>query len=323
MTGGRAPCTGPECFAPSAVLAPAGRRSAHEAEAAFDGPVSNEPSGNPMTGFDLHSHSTYSDGTLAPCDLVARAAGRGVSVLALTDHDETGGLADAREHAARAGISVINGVEISVSWHGLTLHVVGLHIDPQDADLVRGLAAIRAGRDGRAGRIASDLARAGIDNSLDGARAYAGNPALVSRTHFARFLVERGHARDVQSVFTKYLVQGRPGYVEHEWATLEQAVRWITGSGGVAVLAHPGRYRLAARQRDALLSEFVELGGVAIEVVTGSHGPDQFETWAGCARRYGLLASAGSDFHGPGESRRDLGDLPDLPDGCTPVWSLF
>lgn len=254
---------------------------------------------------------------------MARAAARGVDVLALTDHDEVGGLAEAREHADRAGIKLISGVEISVSWSSRTLHIVGLHINPQNAELAAGLAAIRAGRDRRAQGIASGLAQAGIDGSLAGARAYAGNPQLVSRTHFARFLVGRGHARSVQSVFAKYLADGKPGYVEHEWASLQQAVHWIGRSGGIAVLAHPGRYRLDAAQREALLAEFTELGGAAVEVVTGSHAPGQFGIWADHAQRFGLLASAGSDFHGPDESRRDLGDLPSLPQGCTPVWGQF
>lgn len=276
-----------------------------------------------MNRIDLHSHSTYSDGVLSPPELVARAAVRGVNLLALTDHDEVGGLKEARDHAEQAGITFVDGVEISVSWCGRTLHIVGLQIDRRNADLAAGLAGVRAGRDRRAEQIASGLARAGIPGSLAGARAYAGNPALVSRTHFARFLVARGHARDVQSVFARYLVQGKPGYVEHEWAGLEAAVRWIRGSGGFAVIAHPGRYRLDDWQREALLADFVDLGGVAVEVATGSHAPGQCGVWADCARRYGLMASAGSDFHGPGESRRDLGDLPDLPAGCTPLWTRF
>lgn len=276
-----------------------------------------------MLSFDLHSHSTRSDGLLTPAELVARAAERGVRALALTDHDEVGGLHEARTRAAQVGITLIDGVEISVTWGDQTLHVVGLHIDPKNAELTAGLEQIRSGREHRAARIASELEQAGIDDSLAGARSYAANPDLVSRTHFARFLVERGHARDVQTVFRKYLATGKPGYVPHQWASLEQAVHWIKASGGIAVLAHPGRYKLDNLQRDALLANFAELGGAAVEVVTGSHTADQFVTWAHHTQRFGLFASAGSDFHGPGESRRDLGELPELPAGCTPVWNQF
>jgi hypothetical protein len=276
-----------------------------------------------MPPFDLHCHSTGSDGLLAPATVVARAARRGVRTLALTDHDEVSGLREAREHAAEVGVAFINGVEISATWSGRTLHVVGLHIDPENAELAAGLEQVRSGRQHRAESIASGLEEAGIEGSLAGARSYVTNPELVGRTHFARFLVERGHARDVQSVFRKYLTAGKPGYVPHQWASLEQAVHWIKASGGIAVLAHPGRYGLKNAERESLLSSFVATGGTAIEVVTGSHTPDQYATWARYAQRFGLLASAGSDFHGPGESRRDFGELPELPAGCAPVWEKF
>lgn len=276
-----------------------------------------------MQEVDLHTHSTRSDGLLAPNDLVGRAAERGVRVLALTDHDETGGLAEARASAESAGITLVNGVEISVTWNEQTVHVVGLAIDPDHPGLAGGLAEIRAGRRERAERIASELEMAGVEDSLAGARAHATNPDLLGRTHFARFLVERGHARDVQGVFRKFLVSGKPGYVAHQWAGLEQATGWICASGGMAVLAHPGRYRLAEQERCSLFAAFKDAGGAAVEVVTGSHTPEQFLSYAGYARRFGLLASAGSDFHGRGEGRRDLGDLPGLPAGCKPVWSQF
>jgi predicted metal-dependent phosphoesterase TrpH len=276
-----------------------------------------------MPGFDLHCHSTRSDGLLTPAQLVARAAERGVRTLALTDHDELGGLREGRACAVEAGIAFIDGVEISVTWNGQTLHVVGLAIDPANPDLVNGLQRVRSGRRSRAENIAEQLERVGIGGSLEGARSHVTNPELVGRTHFARYLVERGCARDVQSVFRKYLASGKPGYVPHRWASLEQAVNWIKASGGLAVLAHPGRYQLERAQCDILLKEFKDLGGAGVEVVTGSHTADQFATWGQYARRFGLLASAGSDYHGPGESRRDLGDLPELPAGCTPVWTQF
>ncbi len=272
---------------------------------------------------DLHSHSTCSDGLLGPGELVERAVLRGVDMLALTDHDEISGLAPARSAAAQWGLRLIDGVEISVQWEDTTLHIVGLNINPDHAPLVEGLAAIRAGREQRAQRMAESLAAAGISGSLEGARRYAKNPELVSRSHFARYLVETGHARDTNAVFRAYLTPGKPGYVPHQWAALADAMQWIKGSGGLAVLAHPGRYPLNQQQCERLLKEFVELGGAAVEVVTGSHTPEEFIIWARYAKRYGLRASAGSDFHGPGEGYRDIGNVPVLPAGCVPVWSSF
>lgn len=273
--------------------------------------------------YDLHSHSTCSDGLLDPAELVERAVQRGVDVLALTDHDEIKGLPAAREAAEHWGLRVVSGVEISVLWEETTLHIVGLDIDATHAPLVEGLAAIRCGREQRAQRMAEALAIAGIPDALAGARRYARNPELVSRSHFARYLVEAGHARDTNAVFRHFLTPGKPGYVPHQWAALADAVQWIKGSGGVAVLAHPGRYDLGEAKCERLLGEFVSMGGVAVEVVTGSHAPSEFAAWARQARRFGLLASAGSDFHGPGEGYRDIGNVPALPSGCDPVWTRF
>jgi predicted metal-dependent phosphoesterase TrpH len=270
---------------------------------------------------DLHSHSACSDGLLTPEALVERAVQRGVDMLALTDHDEVGGLAVAHRAADEWGLRLIDGVEISVEWESVTLHVIGLCIDPGHAPLIEGLAAIRSGREQRARRIAESLAAAGLEGSLEGARRHAKNPELVSRAHFARHLVEAGHARDINAVFRNYLTPGKPGYVPHQWAGLAEALQWITGSGGIAVLAHPGRYPLNQQQCERLLGEFIALGGTALEVVTGSHAPGEFVTWARYARRFGLHASAGSDFHGPGEGYRDIGNVPVLPAGCTPVWT--
>lgn len=272
---------------------------------------------------DLHSHSTCSDGLLSPAELVERAVLRGVDMLALTDHDELSGLAPARAAAAQLGLRLINGVEISVQWEDTTLHIVGLNVDPSHVPLVDGLAAIRSGREQRAQRMADSLTAAGITGSLEGARRYAKNPELLSRSHFARYLVEAGHARDTNAVFRNFLTPGKPGYVPHQWAALSDALDWITGSGGLAVLAHPGRYPLNQQQAEKLLGEFVQLGGAAVEVVTGSHTPDEFVIWARYAKRFGLRASAGSDFHGPGEGYRDVGNVPVLPAGCDPVWSGF
>jgi predicted metal-dependent phosphoesterase TrpH len=281
-----------------------------------------------MLYHDLHSHSNVSDGLLTPVDLVTRAASRGVKHLALTDHDDTGGLADAAACAAQHGMQLINGVEVSVSWRSHTLHVVGLNINPDHAPLAAGLRGIREGRRERAQRISEALARAGIGGAFDGAYRHASNPNMIGRTHFARFLVENGQCKDVRSVFKNYLVKGKPGYVSHQWAALSDAVNWITGSGGVAVLAHPGRYMVGRAKmgrptmRD-LLDEFVTLGGRGIEVVSGSHTPAQYADFARYAEEFGLYASCGSDYHGPGESFFDLGRLPDFPLGCRPVWELW
>lgn len=273
-----------------------------------------------VANIDLHCHSTVSDGTLAPDALVRRAAANGVTVLALTDHDETAGLDAARDAAAECGVRFVPGVEVSVSWGGITIHVVGLGIDPAHEPLREGLRRTRSSRHARAARIAAALDAAGIRGSLEGALALAGNPDLVGRTHFARFLVEQGYARDVGGVFQRYLARGKPGYVPHRWAELGEAVSWIRGAGGRAVVAHPGRYALDRRELWRFFGEFRDTGGEGVEVVTGSHTRDQFGQFAGVAREFGLLASRGSDFHGPGEGGYDLGALPALPGGLTPVW---
>jgi 3',5'-nucleoside bisphosphate phosphatase len=273
-----------------------------------------------MLNIDLHCHSTVSDGLLTPAQLVERAATRGVSMLALTDHDDLGGLDEARCVANKKNIIFINGVEISVTWRNRTLHIVGLDVDPKHLPLVQGLEVIRSGRVTRASNIAAQLDKFGVLGSLEGAYYYAGEGGLIGRTHFARFLAEQGYAKDVKSVFKKYLVKGKPGYVSHQWAQLSDAVDWICGSGGKAVIAHPARYKLGKDLLDELLFEFRALGGSAIEVITASHTPEQSLLFAHHANRMGLLASRGSDFHGPGESYFDLGRMPEFPVECMPVW---
>ena len=276
--------------------------------------------GNRMRNFDLHCHSNVSDGVLAPASLAARAKAKGVDVWALTDHDEVSGIAEARAAAEALDLAFIPGVEISITWAGQTVHIVGLRIDERNGELLRGLAATRSGRELRAREMSDQLAAAGIADAYEGALRYAGNPDLISRTHFARYIIDRGVCPDVPTVFRNYLIEGKPGYVPHRWATLQQAVGWIRGAGGVAIIAHPGRYKFDPMAYDALFGEFQRLGGVAIEVVTGSHTPDQYDEYARVARRYGFLASRGSDFHGPGESRIELGQLPPLPSSVIPVW---
>lgn len=276
-----------------------------------------------MHRYDLHCHSTRSDGLLEPAVVVRRAAARGVQVLALTDHDETAGLAEAADAAQDAGIAFVPGAEVSVSWEDHTIHVVALGIDSSNANLQAGLAAIRTGRDDRARRIAKALEDAGIPGAWDGARKYVTSERLISRTHFARFLVETGHAGTTKDVFNRYLARGLPGYVPHAWATLQQAVDWIHGAGGQAVIAHPGRYQLSSDGMRRLLAEFAALGGDAIEVLSASHTAAKVAQFAALARLHGLGASSGSDFHGPGEGWLDLGDLPSLPGGTVPVWQRW
>lgn len=272
---------------------------------------------------DLHCHSVVSDGTLSPETLAARAAANGVELWALTDHDEIGGqhraLAAARSH----GLRYLTGTEISVTFAGQTVHIVGLGFDADDATLREGLQATRGGRGARAQEMSAQLAQVGIHGAYEGALKYVGNPELISRTHFARFLVEAGVCRDTPEVFRKYLTEGKPGFVPHRWATLRDAVTWITGAGGHAVIAHPARYNFSANEEFALFSEFKAHGGTAVEVVTGSHTAAEAVRYADTAREFGLAASRGSDFHSPDESHTDLGQLPYLPGGLTPVWELL
>jgi predicted metal-dependent phosphoesterase TrpH len=276
-----------------------------------------------LENFDLHNHSTFSDGLLSPTQLIELATRTGVDAIALTDHDNTDGLAEAAEAAQRGGIELVPGVEISVSWGDTTLHVVGLNIDPSARVLVEGLESIRAGRLARAKRIGGALEKVGFTGTFDAALALAQSERLLSRTHFARHLVQRGAVKDIQAAFDKYLATGKPAYVSHRWAALEDAVKWIRGSGGTAVLAHPGRYDLKPMMRHEMLKEFKAFGGTAIEVVTGSHRPEQYAMWQRVALEHGFLASRGADYHGPGESPCEPGRLPALHASLTPVWSSW
>ncbi len=273
-----------------------------------------------MLKVDLHCHSNISDGVLAPAAVAAYARRAGVDVWALTDHDEVSGVAAARTAALDLGMRFVAGVEISITWAGQTVHIVGLQVDEANPGLVQGLHQTRSGRDARGREIARQLDLAGIPDAYEGALKFVGNPDLMSRTHFARYIVETGKCANIPDVFKKYLSEGKPGYVEHRWATLAEAVGWIRGAGGVAVIAHPGRYRFSDMAQGVLFDEFKQLGGVAIEVVTGSHSPDQYPEYAQLANAYGFLASRGTDFHAPGESRVDFAKLPPLPANVTPIW---
>ncbi len=272
---------------------------------------------------DLHCHSVVSDGTLEPEAIAARAHANGVELWALTDHDEVGGQQRACEAALALGMSYLTGTEISVTFAGLTVHILGLGIDADDAALKNGLAATRGGRRERALEMAEGLAKVGIEDTFEGASAYVGNPELISRMHFARHLVETGVCSDAQEVFRKYLVEGKPGFVPHRWATLRNAVTWIAEAGGLAVIAHPARYRFTPTEEYALFAEFKAHGGRGVEVVTGSHSKAEAARYAGTAVEFDLLASRGSDFHSPGESHTDLGTLPPLPSHLSPVWEAL
>ena len=272
---------------------------------------------------DLHCHSAVSDGTLQPEALAARAKANGVELWALTDHDEVGGQQRARDAALALGLPYLTGTEISVTFADVTVHIVGLGFDADNEALKAGLAATRGGRRERALEMAEGLAKVGIKGSFEGALKYVKNPELISRTHFARHLVESKVCSDTHEVFRKYLVEGKPGYVPHRWATLRNAVTWITQAGGLAVIAHPARYKFTANEEYALFSEFKALGGEGVEVVTGSHSGADALRYTETALEYGLLASRGSDFHSPAESHMDLGNLPPLPSQLTPVWKAL
>lgn len=281
-----------------------------------------------MLRYDLHSHTTHSDGTLAPAELVARARAKGIDVLAVTDHDSTEGLIEAETAASQQGLVLVPGVEISVTWEGHTLHLVGLHVDRTHPGLCAGLARLREFRDWRAQEIDRRLAKHRVTGALAGARRFA-HGAIVSRTHFARFLVERGYVRSMNLAFKQFLIKGKPGHVPGDWASLAEAVGWIQAAGGQAVIAHPARYKVSAGKLRKLFGEFRELGGDAIEVISGNHDPQANSHFAQLAQEFGFRASIGSDYHGPEVATNqdrpwaDLGKLPALPEGCVPVWEAW
>ncbi len=277
----------------------------------------------PLLNADLHCHSVVSDGTLTPEALAARAKANGVQLWALTDHDEIGGQERAMAAAKAEGMKYLTGVEISITFAGKTVHIVGLGFDHKNEALVQGLRNTRGGRSERAKEMSDGLAKVGIVGAYEGSLKYVGNPELISRTHFARFLVESGVCKDTSEVFRKYLTENKPGFVPHRWASLENAVSWITGAGGIAVIAHPARYGFTANEEFALFTEFKAHGGRAVEVITGSHSSADAMQYADTALEFNLAASRGSDFHSPEESHTDLGTLPWLPGQLTPVWELL
>jgi predicted metal-dependent phosphoesterase TrpH len=281
------------------------------------------PAPDSILNADLHCHSVVSDGTLTPEALAERAKTNGVELWALTDHDEIGGQQRGLAAARAQGMRYLTGTEISVTFAGETVHIVGLGFDPDDARMQQGLRATRGGREQRAMEMSDGLAKVGIKGAYEGALKFVGNPELISRTHFARFLVESGVCKETNEVFRKYLTEGKPGYVPHRWASLRDAVTWITSAKGMAVIAHPARYKFTPNEEYALFTEFKAHGGRGVEVVTGSHTAAEYVKYAETAKEFGLAASRGSDFHSPEESRTDLGSLPFLPGDLTPVWELL
>ena len=281
------------------------------------------PAPDSILNADLHCHSVVSDGTLTPEALAERAKTNGVELWALTDHDEIGGQHRALAAAKAQGMRYLTGTEISVTFAGETVHIVGLGFDPDDAAMQQGLRATRGGREQRAMEMSDGLAKVGIKGAFEGALKCVSNPELISRTHFARFLVESGVCRETNEVFRKYLTEGKPGYVPHRWASLRDAVTWITSAKGMAIIAHPARYKFTPNEEYALFTEFKAHGGRGVEVVTGSHTAAEYVKYAETAKEFDLAASRGSDFHSPEESRTDLGSLPFLPGNLTPVWELL
>ncbi|MGH8402943.1 MAG: PHP domain-containing protein [Gammaproteobacteria bacterium] len=271
---------------------------------------------------DLHLHSTASDGSLTPTELVNLAAGRGVQLLALTDHDCVDGLAEARVAAQAAGIRFINGVELSVTWEHKTLHVVGLNIDPVNAELAAGLARLSAARKTRAAEIGRRLAARGIRGAYAGARQLAGSDNLT-RAHFAQWLFEQGHAKTSRDTFRRFLARGKPGFVPMIWASLEESIGWIHAAGGRAVLAHPLRYDMTRSWLMKALAAFKQAGGEGIEVICGHGNRDECATAAHYAMRFGFAASVGSDFHNPSAPWNQPGIKDSLPENLTPVWRFF
>lgn len=268
---------------------------------------------------DLHSHSTISDGTLTPTEMVLRAHENGVEVFALTDHDATEGLKEAAQIANEVGLLFVPGIELSVTWSHQTIHIVGLGINPDDETLNNGLKVLRDFRRSRGEKIALKLEKANFENPLEGAKSFA-NGEILSRTHFARYIVEQGRAKDIRQVFKRFLVKGKPGYVAGKWASLEDALSWIQGAGGIAVIAHPARYKISATRLRQLITEFKELGGLGFEAISGSHSPDEETRMVQLANQFELFISKGSDFHSPENIYRELGAMQDIPAGSRPLW---
>lgn len=251
-----------------------------------------------------------------------QAAAKGIKTLALTDHDSTAGLAEAGDAAALYGIVLVPGVEISTAWQDKSIHIVGLNLDPDFKDLQTGLEKLKTQRRERAREIGRRLEKYGLTGLFEAVQTRVGE-GMLTRTHFAQCLYDLGIAASVRDAFERYLARGKPGYVATRWTEMEQAIAWIRGAGGVAVVAHPQRYKLTGSWLRRLLGEFREMGGEGMEVLSGTAPPGEVQSSAEYAKRFNLLASCGSDFHSPEHVWPKLGRLPPMPAGLTPVWSAW
>ena len=269
--------------------------------------------------YDLHCHSNLSDGSLTPSEVVARAVENGVKTLAITDHDESGAFNLVRDEAVALGLHLIPGVEISTHWHGYDIHLIGLGFDPDHQGLQEGLAGIRQVRQGRAETIAHKLAACNIPGALEGAKAYG--TGLIGRLHFARFLVDGGYCLSVQDAFSKYLGKDKRAYAPIDWVPISQAIGWLHDAGGLAVIAHPLRYKMKTKKLRQFIKDFKKLGGDGVEVLTSNIRADSVILMRDMVNKSELYASVGSDFHGPHMPWAELGRLVDLPESCTPIWT--
>lgn len=270
--------------------------------------------------YDLHSHSTASDGILSPTALVQRAVEQGVGVLALTDHDTVSGVAEAKKAAAELPIQLISGVEISILWHDKSIHLAALNVDETHPALTTLLKKQAELRQARAEQIGEKLKKAGIANAYEGAKKLANGE--VTRAHYARFLLAEGYVRDEEHAFKRYLGIGKAAYVKPIWCSLEEAIEVTHAAGGLICVAHPLRYKLTARWVRQLISEFKQAGGDGLEVAGCAQTPDQRQLLARWANEFELYASAGSDFHYPA-GWIELGKGLTLPESVTPIWTQF
>ena len=275
-----------------------------------------------LLSIDFHMHSTASDGVLSPTTLVELCHENNVQVMALTDHDTTEGLAEAKSVAESKGITFINGVELSATWNKKVLHIIGLNIDPENPELINALEDLKQQRLNRAERIAKKLNGIGISGSLEGAKKFSSG-GLITRPHFAQFLVDQGHATDPQDAFKRYLGDNKKAYVSTEWPEMEKVVETIKYAGGIAVLAHPLRYKMTASWLRRLLTSFKEVGGQGMEVVCGYYTSTEIETSIGYALKFELMGSVGSDFHGHSQYSNIPGKIPPLSESIIPIWSLL
>lgn len=273
-----------------------------------------------MAIYDLHCHSTFSDGVLTPTELVKRAKKQGVDVLALSDHDTVDGLSEAQRQAETSDLTLIPSVEVSVSWQGRVIHIVALNVDAKNKNLLEGLQFNRNLRLLRAKKMATKLEKLGLDNVLERVSQYAGE-AAITRTHFARLLVDSGFAATMNDVFKKYMVSGKPGFVKMQWVDMQTALKWIEEAGGIAVIAHPGRYKMTRSWLNRLIDDFINWGGKGIEVAYSTASKDEIKKFSDYAVRYDLYASCGSDFHDPKMHWLELGMHKTLPLAVKPVWT--